>query len=406
MLHIQSIDPKLLGQRLTEARKARGLTQHDASEHLGCSRPTLIAIEKGTRAPKPSEIVRLAGFYGRNVHDFVRPGAPMADLQPHLRAVAEKMKAADDELLQGIAELQQFADDYRELENIMNAPLKFNYPAEVSLNPRLDVVALAEDVALGERQRLGLGSQPILRLRSVLETDVGVRILYGNLPSAIAGIFAFVADFGCCIMINRKHPPQRRRASLAHEYGHLFVDRFKPGIDYLDSKRRKPANERFAEAFAMSLLMPASSVRHQFNDVVGSTGDFQVADLCRMSHTFFVSVEAMTLRLERLGLIPRGVRNHLKESGFEVRRASQMLDLPTNLETNDNLPDRYRFLAVNAFEQARITEGQLCRLLRCDPVTARSIVAELLTSREVSGEGECLARHPVDSQYSLLPNLP
>ncbi len=405
MLHNPSIDPKLLGQRLTEARKARGLTQHEASEHLGCSRPTLIAIEKGTRAAKPSEIVRLAGYYGRSVHDFVRPGAPMADLQPHLRAVAEKMKANDDELLQGIAELQQFADDYRELENLMNAPLKFNYPAEVSLNPRVDIVALAEDVALGERQRLGLGNQPILRLRSTLEADVGVRILYGNLPSAIAGMFAFVADFGCCIMINRKHPPERRRASLAHEYGHSFVDRFKPGIDYLASKGRKPACERFAEAFAMSFLMPASSVRHRFNDVVGSTGDFQVADLCRMSHIFFVSVEAMTLRLERLGLIPKGTRDHLKESRFEVRRASQMLDLPTNLETKDNLPGRYTFLAVNAFEQARITEGQLSRFLRCDPVTARSIVAKFLTSREVSGEGEFQTRHLVDSQFSLLSDV-
>lgn len=405
MIHIKSIDPKLLGQRLAEARKARGVTQGETAEYLGCSRPTLIGVEKGSRPAKPAEIIRLASFYGRNVHDFVRPGAPMADLQPHLRAVAEKMKADDRELLQGIAELQQFVDDYRELEDLMSAPLKSNYPAAVSLNPRIDVVAFAENVAVGERQRLGLGDQPIHHLRSVLETDVGLRILYGNLPSAVAGMFAFVADFGCCIMVNRKHPPERRRASLVHEYGHLFVDRFKPGIDYLNVKGRKPASERFAEAFAMSFLMPASSVRRRLNDIVDSTGDFQVADLCRMSHMYFVSLEAMALRLERLRLIPKGSRDHLKESGFEVRRASQMLDLPTDHDTNDLLPERYQFLAINALEQAKITEGQLARFLRCDPVTARGMVAEFLTLSGESDEGEPQVRRLMDSQLSLLPNV-
>ena len=49
MVEVNQIDPKLLGQRLAEARKARGVTQEDAAKHLECSRPILIAIEKGTR---------------------------------------------------------------------------------------------------------------------------------------------------------------------------------------------------------------------------------------------------------------------------------------------------------------------------------------------------------------------
>jgi Zn-dependent peptidase ImmA (M78 family) len=207
-------------------------------------------------------------------------------------------------------------------------------------------------------------------------------------------------------MVNRKHPPERRRASLAHEYGHSFVDRFKPGIDYLTDKVRKPANERFAEAFAMSFLMPASSLRRRFNEVVASTGDFQVADLCRMSHIYFVSIEAMTLRLERLRLISKGSREHLKESGFKVRRASEMLELPTNHETNDSLPERYRFLAASAFEQAKITEGQLARFLRCDPVTARGIVAEFLAVSDVSDDGLWRVGQVIDSQNSLLGDIP
>src|SRR5262245_38197280 len=105
---LDRIDPHLLGRRLADARKARDITQAAAAEHLGVSRPTLIAIEKGERPAKPGEVVRLADFYGRAVHELVRTTEPVADLQPHLRAVADKMKSADaDGLRTAIAELQR-----------------------------------------------------------------------------------------------------------------------------------------------------------------------------------------------------------------------------------------------------------------------------------------------------------
>ena len=74
MAELEHDDPRLLGQRLTAARKARGATQEDAAKVLGCSRPTLIAIEKGERRAKPEESMKLAAFYGRSVHELVRPG--------------------------------------------------------------------------------------------------------------------------------------------------------------------------------------------------------------------------------------------------------------------------------------------------------------------------------------------
>ena len=267
------IDPRVLGQRIAEARKARGKTQEEVAEFLGYSRPTYIAIEKGERPAKPDEIIKLASFFGRKVNELVRPGEPVTDLQPHLRAVADKMKPADRTGLNAaIDQLQALAEDYRELERIMNAPLRPSYPPEVMLNPRIDPAEQAEVVAEQERKRLGLGDQPVIDLRNTLEWDVGLRIFYtGDLPSNIAGMYAYSAELGACILINRKHPPERRRVSMLHEYGHflLSTDRYKPGIDYLTIPGRKPANERFAEAFALSFLMPATSVRQQFQQTRG-----------------------------------------------------------------------------------------------------------------------------------------
>ncbi|MCH8044503.1 MAG: ImmA/IrrE family metallo-endopeptidase [Planctomycetes bacterium] len=397
----QDPNPDLLGSRLASARKARDITQQAAAEALGCSRPTLIAIEKGTRRAKAEEIVTLARLYGRSVHELVRPGEPTADLQPHLRAVAQRMEADDGQLIEAIASLQRFAEDYAELERIAKMPLKLNYPPEVALPARIDPAVLAEDVAAGERQRLGLGDRPIINLRDVLESEVGLRIIYEDLPSPIAGMFAYAGELGGVIAVNRKHPPKKRRASMLHEYGHLIVERYKPGIDYLSYRGRKPAGERFAEAFAMAFLMPATSVRRRFNEVVSTSNDFTIADLCRLAHFFFVSLEAMTLRLESLRLIPRGTREHLKESNFKVGRAAEMLELSQHPASAERFPRRYRFLAASAYDRGELSEGQLARLLRCDRVSAREIVADCLTTTFVSDDGQ-VQHTQIDPASSML----
>ena len=91
------------------------------------------------------------------------------------------MKGVDEAALSAaIDELQRLAEDYRDLEKLMNAPLRFNYPPEVTLMPRIDSAELAESVAQQERQRLGLGDQPVIYLRNALEWDVGLRIFYSG----------------------------------------------------------------------------------------------------------------------------------------------------------------------------------------------------------------------------------
>lgn len=407
MPQLEIIDPRILGQRIAQARKARGKTQEAVADFLGYSRPTYIAIEKGYRVAKSDEIIRLASFLGRKVHELVRPTEPVVDLQPHLRAAVEKMKGNDEEALNAaIDELQRLAEDYRDLEKLVNAPLRFNYPPEIVLNPRVDAAQLAETVALQERQRLGLGDQPVIYLRSTLEWDVGLRIFYGNLPSAIAGMYAYTADLGCCILVNRKHPPERRRVSILHEYGHLIVDRYKPGIDSLTTTGRKPANERFAESFGLSFLMPTSSVRQRFHDIVTTTGDFKGADLRRMSHFYFVSVEAMALCLEHLGLIQRGSWEFLKESKFSPSEAAELLKLQTRPINAEPFPERYKYLAVAAYERGEIGDSDLAHYFRCDIVRAREIVAETLSSREIDEPTGEQSAWRLDFAKSLLSTKP
>jgi Zn-dependent peptidase ImmA (M78 family)/transcriptional regulator with XRE-family HTH domain len=388
-MRLHEADPRILGQRIAGARKARGKTQEEVADFLECSRPTYIAIEKGDRAAKAEEIVKLAAYLGRNVHELTRPTEPVVGLQAHLRAVAEKMKGADETALNlGIEELERFAEDYRDLEALVAAPMSYHYPQEIALDSRVDAAQLAESIAAQERHRLGLGDQPVICLRSTLEWDVGLRIFYGCLPSAISGMYAYTADLGGCILVNREHPPERRRVSMLHEYGHLMVDRHRPGIDCLGPRGRKPANERFAESFALSFLMPASSVHQRFHEIVTSTGDFRGADLRRMSHFYFVSVEAMALRLERLNLIQRGRWQVLKETRISALEAAKIPDFERLPGNDEPFPERYKYLAVAAYERGALGDSDLAYYLRCDIVRAREIASITLASREVDSAGQ------------------
>ena len=153
-------DPRVLGRRIAETRKARGKTQEEVADFLGYSTPMYIAIDKGERATKSDEIIKLASFFGWKVNELVRPGEPVTDLQPHLRAVADKMKGGDRNqtaLNAAIDQLQTLAEDYRDLERIMKAPMRSSYPAEVVLNVKIDPTEQADVVAEQERKRLGLG---------------------------------------------------------------------------------------------------------------------------------------------------------------------------------------------------------------------------------------------------------
>src|SRR5438552_12781918 len=114
-----AVDPRVLGARLQEARKARGLTQQSAAEALSMSRPTYIAIEKGERAVQPPELIRLAEMYGRSVHELLRQRPPIRDFALHFRtAASEAHEEGSAELEQAVTQLQRLSDHYLELEQL------------------------------------------------------------------------------------------------------------------------------------------------------------------------------------------------------------------------------------------------------------------------------------------------
>jgi Zn-dependent peptidase ImmA (M78 family)/transcriptional regulator with XRE-family HTH domain len=380
------IDPRVLGIRLQEARKDRKFTQQDAAEALGISRPTYIAIEKGERPVQPHELIRLAQLYGRSVHELLRHRPPIRDFVPHFRGAAAEAYEVNPELDESTRLLQRLADDYLELEEKCGSPLPRNYPTLYNISGR-DPVEAAEEVASAERNRLGLGDGPVTNLRDLLEADVGLRIFYIGLPARISGLFVYGEELGGCIAIQRKHPPGRRLWSLCHEYAHFLVHRYEPEVTILRTDIRSSRKERFADSFAKAFLMPALGLRRRFYDLVRSGGQLTPAALINLADLYGVSFEALLLRLEDLRLIPVGTWQRLKDSKFHVKEAQSLLGLGSNPDET-MLPRRYMGLAVRAYEDGQLSEGELVDILHTDRQQARHIVQEQTTRTAVTEEGE------------------
>ncbi|HEX8276775.1 MAG TPA: XRE family transcriptional regulator [Longimicrobiaceae bacterium] len=388
---LQATDPHDLGARLQHARRARGVTQAQAAEHLGVARTTITAIEKGQRRIKASELMSLAGLYGRSVNELLRNEEPDPSFGVQLRSAFIADSEAERWLADKIDDFERLAEDYRELEQLRQAPMPQRYPPPYDLGggpPEHE----AELVADAERNRLGVGDGPLINLRSTLENDVGIRVFYMDLPSKVAAMFAYTLKLGGCVAVNRNHPAEKRRLSAAHEYGHFLTRRHQAEVAILGRYQRVPEQERFADAFSRAFLMPQSGLRRRFSRIQSSREKgITPADLCRLAHVYFVSVEAMTLRLEELSLLPSGTWERLSGKGFRVREAQSLLGLPQQPTEDNLLPRRYMYLATEAYESGQLSEGQFARFLRVDRLESRRIAEALATELSVDDDGELSA---------------
>jgi len=373
---LDSIDPRRLGDLLQQARKKIGMTQADAARVIDAARTTLVAIEKGERRLKPNELIQLARAYGRSVSDFVRPTPAIEPFEVQFRAVYHRQEQEELQINPVIEHFEQLCRNYLELEQIMDAPMTRTYPPEYRCNT-LPLEAAAENIALAERQRLGLGDGPLPLLRDILEISVGIRVFYLKMPPKYSEIYSYDPQLGACMAINQNHYEERRRWSMAHGYLHFLAHRHKPVLDFDGQYQRRPESEQLAESFPKYFLMPTSGLLRRFNDMSSVHGKFTTTNLFTLANYYGVSLEALANRLEDLALLPTGSWARLRDRGIKVRKVQQDLGLQETAHRSDQLPVHYQHLAIDALEQGKITEGRFADFLEVDRIEARRIAEEL-----------------------------
>lgn len=131
------------------------------------------------------------------------------------------------------------------------------------------------------------------------------------------------------IYINTNEPLVRQRFTLLHEFKHA-LDFFDTDVLYArlgsgNPKRRSAQIERLANEFAAYVLMPTMLVKRTW---------FASQDVERLARQFCVSAEAMTTRLERLGLVDRPKptsRTFFRRVGQPAGFTNRIEHVPTDL---------------------------------------------------------------------------
>src|SRR5919109_1120697 len=109
---LETIDPKIVGRRLHDARRARGLTQQDVANALGIARTTVTAIEQGERKVRPEELLQLARLYGRAVSDLIRQREVVDEFAVQFRTAIAQAGQHQAALTIAVQEFQQLCEDY------------------------------------------------------------------------------------------------------------------------------------------------------------------------------------------------------------------------------------------------------------------------------------------------------
>ena len=318
------------------------------------------------------ELQCLARLYGTSVNAVLRREAVHVDLVPRFRRLPTATWGAAESAVRLLTDLVRAEV---ELANLLGVTHTRNYPPARPLLSG-DVRLQAENDAMELRQWLGRGLAPVRDVMSLLELDLGVRVYVRPLDARVSGLFAYDDAVGACILVNAKHPRERRAQTAVHELGHFISSRQTPDV-FLDG-HDDSREERYANAFARAFLTPARTVAQKFQDLTAGGSRFTRRHVIVLAHAFGVSREAMVRRLEEVGLVKRGTWDWFESNGgITNEQASQVLGQPADLEDAQPpraVSHRLGLLAAEVWRRELLSEGQLARLMSLDRVELREIL--------------------------------
>lgn len=288
--------PNFRGERLREAREARGLNGVELAELLGVTRQTVSLYEHNEISPNPA-LMDLIALKLRMPLDYFLFDASWPTPRPRfMRSMATTAKAAR-------VRAERRFDWLVGLGRYLEALVKMPAPNL----PRLDVPARLDDItdefiettAQVVRRHWKLGDGPISNIAWLLENNgviVGQSRLWADKLDATSDWDDDTSGRPYFLLGLDKRSAVRSRFDVAHELGHAVLHRRIDRAGIFKSAAVFRAIERQAHRFAGAFLLPADSFE---SDFVVPTLD----SLLSLKPRWLTSVGMMVMRGEHLGLI-------------------------------------------------------------------------------------------------------
>lgn len=238
-----------IGARLRQARLAAGLSQEELGSAIGLERTMIVKAESGGRRLDALELARIAATLRLPIAHFLTPAPPV--LSRRASFTEDIDTDADRNTYKLEAELASWLRDLRQLIDLglLHQAPPLHYPRPVATDDD------ARDAAIWLRAELGAGSKPLGPLIQLCE-QAGQLLLVTDVPGEGASVLD--EDLAVAI-VSLQSEPGRRRATAAHELGHLIIgDEYSTDLGIHSSRDER---EGAVDAFAAELLVPAATVR-------------------------------------------------------------------------------------------------------------------------------------------------
>ncbi len=285
--------PGFKGERLVQAREARGMTSTGLADLIGISPTTISQYEHDAQTPRPETLEKLSVVLNLPKAFFLHPVPQKGRTRIFYRSMSSAMKSARTRAERRFEWLKEIADYLRLFFDFppLNLP-EFDLPQDYRklTNDRIEALA-------GEARGFwNLGNGPISNLVRLLEHS-GIIVVRGNLEAETLDAFSENEpnDQPFIFLGADKNVSVRSRLDGAHELGHVLLHK-KVDKKSISLNRDFKLIEEQAFRFASAFLLPED----QFLDELWAP----TLDAFRsLKERWKVSIGAMIKRCEDLGII-------------------------------------------------------------------------------------------------------
>ncbi len=295
--------PGFSGQRLREAREARGLSVISLSEVADVSAQTIYYYESGQRSPSPDVLEKIAGAVNLPLAFFLLPDRPESSAPLFYRSMSTATKGARSRAqrrLGWLRDIVAYLSGFVALPDV-NIPM-LDLPDDPMLLSDTEIEQAAEDA----RRFWRMGDGPIANMILLLENQGAVVARDRLGADTLDGLsqFALADERPYMIIGTDKGTPARWRFDAAHELGHMILHAgVQPeNLDRLDIHKKI---EEQAHHFARAFLLPLASFG---DDLFGVSLDAFRA----LKPKWNVSIATMIFRARDAGLLSEDTERRLR----------------------------------------------------------------------------------------------
>jgi Zn-dependent peptidase ImmA (M78 family)/DNA-binding XRE family transcriptional regulator len=330
--------------RLTIARRRRGLSKTKLAELIGVDLRSVTAYELGEYPPAQDTLARLSAVLGFPTEFFSGDDLDELSTETASFRAMKKMSASKRDMALGQGAIALHFN--RWLDS------KFELPSPNL--PDLSHEANPEVAAESLRRAWGIGELSVRNMIHLVEAK-GVRVFSLAIDTREVDAFSVWKDGVPFIFLNTYKSAEHSRFDVAHELGHLVLHKH-------GGPRRRDA-EKEAHLFASAFLMPRGSV-------IANVPKFATYPvLVELKKVWLTSVSALVYRLHALRLLTdwqyRGLSIEIANRGKDIepneapREISLLLPkmLQSLYEDGINRSQIARELAISTSELEKLIFG-------------------------------------------------